>query len=252
MGVIIKCSLLERVRRKELYIIFGLGVLMILLSCTGEASITIDGQELTGFQNKLMVFHILVNAFSCFLSAVLSMCTIPNEYERRNSHLVWIRGVSQQKYHGGLCIANCIVNVSVLFVFYVLLATFLIMNGQAKMLGSLVPAFFITCLNVLFVCVFTSVLSIKCPVFITGAFSILYVFVGVFYPLFSMLQNILGGIGGKLIGLILKIIPNLHAVQSQAYHLILGDGIKMHKIFAILLFIYVASIGNFIFKRKEA
>lgn len=252
MGVIMKCSLLERIRKRELYIIFGIGVLMILLCCTGKSSISIDGQELTGFQNRLMIFHILVNAFSCMLSVVLSMRTIPNEYERRNSHLVWIRGISQPKYHGSLCIANCIVNMVVLFVFYIMLAVFLMINGHGEMIPGLIPAYFITCLNVWFICVFTSVLSIKVPLFITGLVSWLYVLIGIFHPLFISLQNISGGVSGKMIGILLKLIPDLHSVQSQSYHLVLGEGISVHKILAVLLSVYIVSIGILIFKKEEA
>lgn len=252
MKVIMKGSLIERLRRRELYIIFGIGALMILLTCTGNASISVDGNALTGFENKLMIFQILTNFFACLLSVVLSMGTIPNEYERRNSHLVWIRGISQSKYHGSLCGANCIVNLLVLLVFYGMMGIFLVMNQQAGILVRLLPAYFITGLNVLFVCVLTSAISIKLPVFVTGLVGTISVVLGVFYPILSLIQNILGGLGGKVIGLVLKVLPNLHGVQSQAYQLMLGKEVDLHKIILIMVAIYVVSIGIPVFKRKEA
>ncbi|MDO5154981.1 MAG: hypothetical protein Q4D51_03355 [Eubacteriales bacterium] len=252
MGVIVKGSLLERLRRKELYIIFAIGVLMILMTCTGNASISVSGQNLVGFRNKLMIFQILINAFSCLLSVVLSMHTIPNEYERRNSHLVWIRGISQRKYHGSLCIANCIVNLIVLFVFYCMLAVFLVMNGNAAMLVRMIPAYLFTALNIVFVCVLTSAVSIKVPVFVTGLVGIFCVVAGVFYPLFSLMKNVLGGLGGKLIGGALKVIPNLHGVQNQAYRYLLGEEILIRKIIGVVVAIYVVTWAIMVWKREEA
>lgn len=252
MKVLVKASLLERIRRRELYIIFAIGALMILLTCTEGSSISINGESLVGFENKLMIFQIMVNFFSCILACVLSMHTIPNEYERRNSHLVWIRGISQRKYHGSLCIANAVVCMLVLLVFYVMLGIFLVMNGQAALLPRTIPAYMITSLNALFVCVLTSALSVIVPTFITGTVGILCVVLGAFYPVLSLAKNVLGGLGGQLLGGALKIIPNLHGVQNQAYRMILGQEISLNKIFVALLAIYVASMGIVFFKKKEA
>lgn len=252
MRTLVKASLLERIRRKELYIIFAIGVLMILLTCTEGSTISVKGENLVGFENKLMIFQIMVNFFSCILAVVLSMHTIPNEYERRNSHLVWIRGISQRKYHGSLCIANAVVCMMVLLVFYVMLGIFLVMNGQAALLLRIIPAYMITSLNTLFICVLTSALSVLVPAFITGTIGIVCVVLGAFYPALSLAKDVLGGLGGRLLGGALKMIPNLHGVQNQAYCMMLGQEINLNKIFVALLAIYAASMGILFFKKEEA
>lgn len=252
MKVLVKASLLERIRRKELYIIFAIGALMILLTCTGNSSISINGESLVGFENKLMIFQIMVNFFSCILAVVLSMHTIPNEYERRNSHLVWIRGISQRKYHGSLCIANAIVCMMVLLVFYLMLGVFVVMNGQAALLLKVLPAYFITGINVLFVSALTGALSVIVPTFITGTIGIVCVVLGTFYPVISLAKDVLGGLGGQLLSIAFKVIPNLHGVQNQAYRMMLGQDMSINKILAVLLGIYVVSMGIVFFKKKEA
>lgn len=252
MKVIIRASLMERIRRRELYIIFAVGVLMILLTCTGEGSLSVNGEVLTGFENRMMIFQIMANFFSCILAVVLSMNTIPNEYERRNSHLVWIRGISQRKYHGSLCIANSIVCMMVLLVFYVMLAVFVLINGQAGLIPRLLPAYLITGLNCLFVSVLTSALSIIAPAFIAGTAGIMFVILGVFHSLLSLAKNIFGGFGGRLLGAMLKVVPDLHGMQDQAYRYILGQEPGLHKILAVVFATYIAGIGILVFRRKEA
>lgn len=252
MKVLVKASLLERIRRKELYIIFAIGALMILLTCTGNSSISINGESLVGFENKLTIFQIMVNFFSCILSVVLSMHTIPNEYERRNSHLVWIRGISQRKYHGSLCIANMIVCMTVLLVFYMMLGVFMVMNGHAELLVRIIPAYMITGLNVLFVSALSGALSIIFPTFITGTIGIVCVLLGTFYPVISLAKDVLGGIGGQLLGIAIKVIPNLHGVQNQALRMMLSQEMSINKLLVVILGIYVVSMGILFFKKKEA
>lgn len=252
MKVLVKGSLLERIRRRELYVIFAIGVLMILLTCTGNGSISVNGEELTGFRNKLMIFQIAANFFSCILAVVLSMNTIPNEYERRNSHLVWIRGISQRKYHGSLTVANGIVCMLVLLVFYVMLAIFLVMNNEAALLVRIVPAYLLTCLNALAACALTSALSIVVPTFITGSIGVLFVVLGVFYPVVDMARDMLGGLGGHILDGALKVIPNLHGVQNMAYRFLLEGTTGPNKLTGVLIAIGVAGLGILFLRKKEA
>lgn len=252
MKILVKASLLERIRRKELYIVFVIGLLMIILTCTGNNSISINGESLVGFENKLMIFQTLINFFSCLLAVVLSINTIPNEYERRNSHLVWIRGISQTKYHGSLCIANCVVSMAVLLMFYIMLGAFLIMNGHAEMMLREIPAFLVTGINVIFAATFTSVLSIKLPSFATGFIGITAVILGTFYPVLSLASNVLGGLGGKVIKAVLNVIPDLNAVQKQGYLLMMNENMNFHKIVLLLIATYIVTMGILFFKRKEA
>ena len=98
MKVIMINALKERIRRKELYVVMVIGIFMILFCGSNSTSITINGEPLTGFRNMFMVMHVLIHVVGCILAVILSINTIPREYERHNSHLVWVRGISPVSY----------------------------------------------------------------------------------------------------------------------------------------------------------
>lgn len=252
MRVIIENALKERMRRKELYIIAAIGILLILFCSSDATSLTIGGEPVTGFKNMFMVLNVLVNAIGAILAVVLSIHTIPNEYERKTSHLVWVRGISQPVYHGGLTIANMLASIMALGILYVVLAVYTVIHGHAAYLPKLVLAFFIVAVSVSIVSIFVSILSIKLPVMVTGVIGALFAFTGIFHGLFDLYKSVLGGLGGKCIALLLRVVPNLHGIQKQAYNLVVGGNVEVHLIWTGLLTIWILSLGLFLFKRKEA
>ena len=252
MRVIIVNALKERMRRKELYIIAAIGVLLILLCSSDTTSLTIDGEPVTGFENMFMVLHVLVNAIGAILAVVLSIRTIPNEYERRNSHLVWVRGISQPVYHGGIAIANMLAAIMAVGILYIVLAVYTVINGHAGYLPKLLPAFLMVTVSVSIVSSFVSVLSIKLPGMVVGTIGALFVFVGIFHGLFDLFKSVLGGLGGKCIAALLWIAPDLNGIQKQAYNFVVGKDVEGHLIWVGLLTIWIISLGLFLFKKKEA
>lgn len=252
MRVIIKNALRERIRRKELYIVIAIGILLMLLCSSDSSTLSIDGESVTGFKNMSMIMHILINAIGCILAVVLSVKTIPNEYERQNSHLVWVRGISQTKYHAGLSIANILSTMSAVAILYVVLAIYVISNGKLEYCMLMIPAFLIESINIIIVSLFTSVCSIFMPTMATGTIGILFAGCGIFYGLLDLYKNIIGGLGGKLLSALLIVIPDINGIQKQAQNLITGSKIDIHLILASVFAIYVISLGIFIFKKKEA
>lgn len=110
MGIM-KNALRERIRRKDIYVVIMIGILIVMMCMSGAATLSINGVSVTEFQ---MVMPLVMNVISVLgggIAIALSLRTIPNEYERKTSHLVWIRGVSQWKYHGQLALANIVSSV---------------------------------------------------------------------------------------------------------------------------------------------
>lgn len=130
MWVIAKNALRERIRRKELYIVVAVGILILLLCSSGTATITMNGEPITSFDNMIVVMHTMVAAVGCLLEVVLGIRTIPNEYERKDSHLVWVRGISQPVYHGGLALANILSAMLATGILYLALAVYIVANGR--------------------------------------------------------------------------------------------------------------------------
>ncbi len=252
MLVIMKNALKERMRRKELYIIVVIGALLFLLCSSDSMTISVGGESLTGFGSMFGVLHIIINAIGCILGVVLSIRTIPNEYERRNSHLVWVRGISQQTYHTGLTLANVVSSVFATLILYVMLAVYTGIKGDGVRVGMLIPAFLLVALNVAIVALFTSVLSIVLPGALTGVIGILLTLAGIFHGALDIYRNIVGGVAKAVLTAVLKIVPDFHGIQTQAQNLVLGKSIEVHVICLGFLVFYICTIGLIVFKRKEA
>ena len=245
-------ALKEKIRRKELYIVSAIGAFILLVFGTGSGSLTINGEAVTDYKILAPILLIVVNAISCVLAVIMSLGTIPTEYERNTSHLVWIRKIPQYRYHGELALANTftgLISEAILFV-----AMFIIMmsKGRADEFLQLVMAYFIIGLNVTIVCVMTSALSIVIPKFMAGAIASAAMLVGIFSSLLATLKDIIGGFGGVMVKYALKVIPNLHGIQSEAANALCGNHIDIHVILTGLLAIYVLTVLILVFKRKEA
>lgn len=252
MLVIIKNAFKERIRRKELYIVVAIGILILLLCTSGSATISIEGEPITSFNNMFMVMHTMMNAVGCILAVVLSIRTIPNEYERRNSHLVWVRGISQSKYHAGLSLANVLSAMLAMGILYLALAFYVIANGRMDYLVRMIPAFLIVSVNVAMASLLTSVLSIKLPAGAAGAIGFIFTIVGVLHGVLEIYKNIAGGVAGAALTGILTVLPDMNGIQTQAQNLMAQDAVDVHIILVGLLILYVVSLGLFVFKKKEA
>lgn len=245
-------ALKEKIRRKELYIVSAIGVLILLTFGTGTGSISINGEALTDYKMLAPVLLIVVNAISCFLAIVMSISTIPNEYERSTSHLVWIRKIPQHRYHGELTLANIISGLTSEAILFGSLLIFMISQGKADELFRLVPAYLIVGINVIIVSVMTSALSIIIPKFVTGAIAVTITLVGIFHSLLEVFKDMIGGFGGGMIKYALKVIPNLHGIQSEAANALCGNAVDVHIILTGLLAVYVFAVLVLVFKQKEA
>ncbi len=252
MLVIMKNALRERLRRKELYIIVVIGVLLFLLCSSESATISISGEPLTGFQNMFLVLHTIINAIGCLLGVVLSIRTIPNEYERRNSHLIWVRGISQQTYHAGLALANMLSSIFATGILYIMLIIFTLVKGDGQAVWKLLVAFLIVAINVGITSLLASALSVVLPSAVTGTIGSLLVIMGILHGVLDLYRSMAGGMAGTSLRILLKIIPDLHGIQMQAQNFVMGKTVDVHLILTGLLMLYICSAGIMIFKRKEA
>lgn len=242
----------EKLHRKELYIVSIIGALIAVLFGSGTGQITIGGIAVTDYKMLAPIILIVVNAVCSILSVIMSLNTIPNEYERRTSHLVWIRKISQARYHGELAAANILSGLASEFILFAAVMVFMIIHGHIGEFARLIPAFLIISVNVAFVCVMTSALTVFLPKVIAGFIAAFITLVGIFHDLLMLLKDILSGFAGSLIKGILTIFPNLNAIQAQAGNVLRGSAFDIHPVLTGLLAIYVFAIVIMLVKRKEA
>ena len=245
-------ALKEKIRRKELYIVSAIGALILLVFGTGSGSISINGEAVTDYKMLAPILLIVVNAISCVLAVIMSLGTIPAEYERNTSHLVWIRKIPQYRYHGELALANTFSGLISEAILFVPMLIFMISSGRAGEALQLFLAYLIIALNVTIVCVMTSALSIIIPKFAAGAIAAAVTLIGIFSSLLATLKDIIGGFGGVMIKYALKLFPDLHKIQSEAADALCGNDVDIHVILTGLLAVYVFTAMIIVFKRKEA
>lgn len=245
-------ALKEKIRRKELYIVSVIGVMILLLLGTGSGSLSINGTAITDYKLLAPILMIVVNAIACVLALAMSISTIPNEYERNTSHLIWIRGISQARYHGELAIANIVSGLLAEAILFGAMVVFMLSYDKGSEVWRLLPAFLIVGINMIIVSVLTSVCSIMFPKFVAGTIAIGIVLVGIFYSLLELFKDIIGGFGGNMLKYILKLVPNLHEIQTQAGNVLSGGNVDTHALWKGLLVAYILFVILLVWKRKEA
>lgn len=249
---IIKNVIREKIRRKILYVVSLIGLLILLLFSTGAGTVTIGGKPITDYDILVPILVNIISFISQVLAVVLSISTIPNEYERNTSHLIWIRGVKQCKYHMMLAMGNATVSIMSTFIMYTGLVAFSSIHGYDEIYKRVIPSFCIIMVNIVLISAMTSVLSIVLPVLVNGIIMTAVLFVGTFHGTLELISSVLSGIASQLLKLMLWIVPDLSSIGKQAGNVIVGQAVDIHAVFVGLLIIYVISIFFFVFKRKEA
>lgn len=241
-----------KLRRKDIYIVSAICALVVLLFSSGNSSLTIGGKSITSYASLLPIMFTVVLVFSGALTVALCLSTIPNEYKQGTSHLVWVRGVSQPQYHGGLLLGNLFSSIAILGFSYLGLVLFILAKGEFASLAQLPFAFLVSCVPIAFISIFTSVISISLPGMVGGLLGVLALVLGVAHPLFSMLANVLSGFVAQVVRTVLKIIPNLYALQTQAANVVLGKPMDAHCVLGGIFACYLLTHLLFVFKKKEA
>lgn len=242
----------EKLLRKELYIISVTAILILIIFTSGTGTITVGGEPIMGYKMLAPILMAVVNAFSCAFAMITGLGTVPAEYERKTSHLIWIRNVPQYRYHGGLALANIMSALCCEGILFCALAVFVITNGKGAEALRLVPAFLTVGVNVAAVSIITTALSIVFSTAVAGAIAAVYAAAGIFHELLLTLKDIIGGVGGDMIKYALKLIPDLNAVQSQAGNILIGKKADLHAVFAVLLAAYAFSLPILFYKKREA
>lgn len=250
--VIMLNAIREKIRRKELYIISAIGLLILLGFGTGAGTITMDGVPITDYENLAPIMLTIIHCICGTWAIVLSLRTIPNEYERKTSHLIWIRGVSQARYHGELALANAVMSLISEGILYLGLMIFTFAKGKGSEVWRLMPAFLIMAVSILIVSMFTSLLSAVLPGMAAGAIVVACYLAGVLHSVLDTVRGMVSGLASVLLKGILWLIPDLNEIQSQAGQFLRGDAVDIHIIWKGLLTIYLLSICLYFCRKKEA
>ena len=242
----------ENRHRKDIYIVTAVGIMFILSFSGANMQLSVYGQPITAYAVLAPIVLGVLGFLAAAFSIIVSLGTIPNEYKRGTSHLVWVRAISQPRYHGGLMLGSVLSSLATLAALYAGFAGFLFLKGGAGDLIRLPMAFMLSCLPVIALSVLASVASIKLPAMAAGLLSFAVLIAGTAHPLLSTLANTLGGFGGSALRVALNILPNLYTLHAQASNLLFGRALDIHSLMGGLLMIYGLAHLLFVLKKKEA
>lgn len=251
MGIM-RNALRERMRRKDIYVVLVIGILIVLMCMSGAATLSIDGVPVTEFSMMMPMVLNVISVIGGGIAIALSLRTIPNEYERKTSHLVWIRGISQWKYHGQLALANIISSLCSLFILYAGVMVFAGIKGEYAVLTKCIPAFLLFSISTAAVSLFTSAVSLVLPGMAAGVLAAALMLAGTMHPILETFSGIVSGVARQVLKGILFLTPDLYAAESQAGRFLAGKGIQIHSILGGLLVLYVCGMLLYLLRRKEA
>ena len=240
----------EKIRKKIFIAVMVITAVLTLLLSTGSTTITVGGEPLTGFGIMMSVVFTVMHAVSCVMTMVISLGTIPAEYERRTHHLILTRGVSQARYHGQLTLANVGASLISHAIFMAGAAVYMISQGHASDLHRLLCAYVISGISIAAVSCLSSALSLTLGKLPAGLIAGTVTLAGITAPLLKTAQSMAGGFAGKLLGAALFVLPDLNSIQSAAAKLITGGKTEMHPIFTGLFYTYIFVMIIMIYKRK--
>ncbi|MGI6441776.1 MAG: hypothetical protein ACOX00_07685 [Peptoniphilaceae bacterium] len=252
MITLIQHGLQERARRRELFVFIALGLLLLLFLGSGNAALSVNGEPITGFTMLFPVIMHVVNATLCILALVLSVHTIPEEYRRKTSHLIWVRGISQPAYHFSLALANFLAVALAGLILYGAVGLYLVKNGEGARLGALLLSFGMLSINTGIITSLTSVLSIVWPPLVAGLLSFFVLLAGILHPVLEWVSYWFDGWMASVLRAVLRITPDLDAIRSMATGLIQGTAPDWHGLFTALLWLYGISLLFFVLRKKEA
>lgn len=250
--IIMFTALKEKVRQKVFYISAIIGIFILMLFSTGGATVSIGGVAVTDYRMLTPILLTLINALSCALAVIIGLGTIPNEYERRTSHLIWIRGVSQAEYHSYLTAANILSAMLSELILYAAVLIYLLTKNYSADLWRILPAYLISSLCVCIVSLLTGWLSVLLPRYAAGTVSAFVMIAGILYSVLDLAKNILGGFSGKMLGVLLYIIPDLNGIQAQAGNFLTGGDVDIHILLKGLFFAYIFLVLLLLSRKKEA
>ena len=242
----------EKIRRKMLYITTILGILVVAIFSTGTGTLTVGGKSMNDYYVLVPILINVLNFLNGAIALAISCSTIPQEYERRTSHLIWSRGVSQSRYHMSLAAGNVLVSWISGVILYLTLGVFAVVNGYSEMLGRIAVASLFMMLYAACICMLTSALSIKIPTLFTGTIMVIILVCGALRSALNLMTAALTGFGGAVIKRAVLLIPNLAGISTQAGNLVQERPVNAHVIIMGLIVIWIAGLLVITLRREEA
>lgn len=241
----------EKLRNKTFYIVLIIGMVLMLMLTTNNSHLTINGRKVTGFEQMVPVALSVMGFVACLLAIMVSIQTIPNEFERRTTHLVLVRGVKPWQYMFALTSGNIAAGIFCILLLSISLILFCLFYGKFELIPYVFLCSLLLGINSAFLCTAVSVLSIKLPVFAAGIGGVLIYAAGILHGILEAFAATSEGFAASIMKILLFFMPDFAAIQGQASAVLVGAPVDLQPVAAGLLLIYLFLSLTFITFRKE-
>jgi len=233
----------ENLRSRVLYLVTGIGLLLLMLLLMGGGSVTSDGQSLTADTQGLMrVGFAVLGMLGSIVTVMLAMNTIPREFERGTIHLLLVRPVARWQ----LALAFLGANILTAWIFLALLSIplfgGLILRGEAGQVGALLVALLGMALNTAMIAGLTTLFSSRMPGAAAAFLGILCYGLGAFGSTLSLLVATWEGAKGALAQAGLLLLPPTAAITNELVKLFaIGRELDLRVFVTGLIYLWVVA-----------
>lgn len=225
MSALIRNVMRENLRNRVLYILAGISLLLMWLILTGQGStVSVNGENLlSSLEGTMRVGFTFIGILGALVTVVLSMNTIPREFERQTIHLLLVRPLARWQ----LAVAFLMGNILTAWIFILGLSIPLFAALQAKegghLAGSLLLALAGPLLNSAIVATLTTLLSTRVPGPAAAFLSLLLCGGGSFGEMLTTMADTQEGIRGWLMQVGVRLVPPMDGVTAEVVKWLGGD-----------------------------
>jgi len=236
----------ENLRNKALYVITGIGFLLMMAMLAGQGGTVKDAAGNDLLKDALGAMRVgfaLIGVLGSLVTIVLSMSTMPREFERKTIHLLLVRPVSRWQVAGSFLVGNILTAWVLLLVLCVPLFFALTAKGAPDLAPRIFAAIPALALNLALITAVTTLASVWMPAPAAA-------FVGLLVYGFAAFSGTLGAIASisreswaPLLKLFLFLLPPTDGVARETLKLFgPGAGIDL-RVYAGGLFYLWAAAG---------
>lgn len=245
MIALVRNVMRENLRNRALYILTGVGVLLMLaLLATPSGTLTdASGRNLLeDLSGTMRVGFAIMGLLGALVTVVLSMNTIPREFERQTIHLLLVRPVARWQLAGSFLTGNVLTAWVFLLGLSIPLFAALAVRDGSHLMAALATALLAPLLNTAIVAAVTTLLSTRLPGPASAFLSLVLYGVAAFGSTLANLAGAADGLKGWLMQAGLTLVPPTDAVASEALKLLGTGAVIDGRVFAIgLLYLWLVA-----------
>jgi ABC-type transport system involved in multi-copper enzyme maturation permease subunit len=245
----------ENLRNKVLYLLAGIGLLLLFAMLAGSGGKVTDGSGnnlLDSTEGLIRVGFALVGLLGSLVTVIVSMNTIPREFERQTIHLLLVRPLERWQIAGAFLMGNILTAWIFLLAMCLPLLAALQSRGADGLVPALLQAVPVLALSNALIAGVTTLCSTRMPGPAAAFMGLLCYGLGAFAPALHTMTLVSKSALAPLGRLALLAVPPTGSLSGEALRLFGAGGFDWRAPVAALLYLWaVAGLTAFGLYRRE-